>query len=57
MLADENGSVAVLIRGHAERKGEALSFDQIHLWQLRDGKATSFQSYQDGYAEDDFWSL
>jgi len=45
---------AVLVTGHTERKGQSASFDQIHLWQMRDGKTVSFQSYQDGYAEDDF---
>jgi uncharacterized protein len=49
--------VVVLATVHAQRNGVAASFPEVHVWRLRNGKATEFREYQgDEQREDRFWS-
>jgi ketosteroid isomerase-like protein len=42
---------------NAERNGLSAAFPEIHVWRMRDGKATEFREYQgDEQREDRFWS-
>ena len=49
--------VVVLCTESARRGGRAWSSPQVHVWTVRDGKATVFEEYPgDQQAEDEFWS-
>jgi hypothetical protein len=56
VLAD-GALVVVLATVNAQRSGVAASFQEVHVWRLKDGKATEFREYQgDEQREDRFWS-
>jgi uncharacterized protein len=56
VLADGD-LVVVLATVNAKRNGVAASFPEIHVWRLKNGKATEFREYQgDEQREDGFWS-
>jgi len=49
--------VVVLCTTSARRGGRSWSSPQIHVWTVKDGKATSFREYAgDEQTEDEFWS-
>ena len=49
--------VVVLCTENARRGSRSWSSPQIHVWTVRDGKATVFEEYPgDQQAEDEFWS-
>lgn len=49
--------LVVLATVNARRNGVAESFPEVHVWRMRDGKATEFREYQgDEQREDRFWS-
>ena len=53
----EDDLVVVLVTVNAERNGLSASFPEIHVWRMKDGKATDFREYQgDEQREDRFWS-
>jgi hypothetical protein len=53
----ENDLVVVLVTVNAERNGLSSSFPEIHVWRMKNGKATDFREYQgDEQREDRFWS-
>jgi ketosteroid isomerase-like protein len=50
--------VVALVTESAERGGKHWSSPQVHLWTVKNGKATVFWQYQgDQQTEDEFWSL
>jgi ketosteroid isomerase-like protein len=56
VLADGD-LVMVLTTVNAQRNGVAASFSEVHVWRLKNGKATEFREYQgDEQREDRFWS-
>jgi ketosteroid isomerase-like protein len=56
VLSDDDLVVA-LVTVKAERHGARASFPEVHVWRLRNGKATEFREYQgDEQREDRFWS-
>ena len=49
--------VIALTRETGDRNGKVLDITGVHIWQVRDGKATDFQgTATDVHAEDEFWS-
>ena len=49
--------VVVLATTHAQRNGVSTSFREVHVWRMKNGKATEFCEYQgDEQREDRFWS-
>lgn len=53
----EDDLVVALVTVNAERNGLSASFPEIHVWRMREGKATDFREYQgDEQREDRFWS-
>ena len=49
--------VVVLCTESAERGGRSWSAPQIHVWTVKDGKATVFREYEgDQQGDDEFWS-
>jgi ketosteroid isomerase-like protein len=49
--------VVVLCTESARRGGRSWSSPQVHVWTIKDGKATVFCEYMgDQQAEDEFWS-
>ena len=49
--------VVVLCTESAQRGGRSWSSPQVHVWTVRDGRATVFWQYQgDQQTEDEFWS-
>jgi len=49
--------VVVLCTEFARRGGRSWSSPQVHVWTVKDGKATVFREYPgDQQAEDEFWS-
>lgn len=49
--------VVVLCTESAERSGRSWSSPQVHVWTVKQGKATMFWQYQgDQQTEDEFWS-
>ena len=49
--------VVVLATVNAQRNMIAASFPEVHVWRLKNGKATEFREYQgDEQREDQFWS-
>jgi len=56
VLADDDLVVA-LTTVNARRNGVSASFPEVHVWRLKNGKATEFREYQgDEQREDRFWS-
>jgi uncharacterized protein len=53
----EDDLVVVLVTVNAQRNGVSASFPEVHVWQMKNGKATTFREYQDDeQREDRFWS-
>ena len=53
----EGDLVVALVTVNAKRGGVSQSFPEVHVWQMRDGKAVAFREYQgDEQREDRFWS-
>ena len=53
----EGDLVVALVTANAERNGLAASFPEVHVWQMKNGKATDFREYQgDELREDRLWS-
>ena len=53
----EDDLVVALVTVNAERNGLSASFPEIHVWRMKNGKATDFREYQgDEQREDQFWS-
>ncbi|MGE0257130.1 MAG: nuclear transport factor 2 family protein [Alphaproteobacteria bacterium] len=53
----EGDLVVVLATVMARRNENSASFPEVHVWRMRDGKATEFREYQgDEQREDRFWS-
>jgi uncharacterized protein len=49
--------VVVLCTESAQRGARSWSSPQVHVWTVRDGRATVFHQYQgDQQTEDEFWS-
>jgi len=49
--------VVALCTESAEREGKRWSSPQVHVWTVKNGKATVFWQYQgDQQTEDEFWS-
>jgi uncharacterized protein len=49
--------VVVLCTESARRAGRSWSAPQVHVWTVKDGKATVFREYPgDQQAEDEFWA-
>ena len=49
--------VVVLCTTSARRGGRSWSSPQVHVWTLKDGKATAFREYAgDAQTEDEFWA-
>jgi uncharacterized protein len=58
ILDSGDGTVAVLVTETAQREDARLDVASVHVWQVRDGKVTSFRDFPaDAYAMDEFWSL
>jgi len=56
VLADGDLVVA-LVTVNAQRNGVSASFPEVHVWKMKNGKATEFREYQgDEQREDRFWS-
>jgi len=46
-----------LVTVKAQRNGVSASLPEVHVWRLKNGKATDFREYQgDKQREDRFWS-
>ncbi len=53
----ENDLVVALVTVNAQRHGLSASFPEVHVWRMKNGKATDFREYQgDEQREDHFWS-
>jgi hypothetical protein len=53
----EDDFVVVLVTVNAQRNGVSASFPEVHVWRMKNGKATAFREYQgDEQQEDRFWS-
>jgi ketosteroid isomerase-like protein len=56
ILADRD-RVVVLCRESASHAGRSWSSPQVHVWTVKDGRATAFWEYEgDQQGEDEFWS-
>jgi len=56
VLADGDLVVA-LVTVNAQRNEVSASFPEVHVWKMKNGKATEFREYQgDEQREDRFWS-
>ena len=56
VLTDDD-LVVVLATIKAQRNGVSASFPEVHVWQLRNGKAIEFREYQgDEQREEQFWA-
>ena len=54
----EGDRVVILCTETARRGGRSWSSPQVHVWTIKDGRATAFYQYQgDQQAEDEFWSI
>jgi uncharacterized protein len=50
--------VVVLCTESARRAGRSWSSPQVHVWTVKDGRATAFWEYEgDQQGEDEFWSM
>jgi uncharacterized protein len=50
--------VVVLCTESASRAGRSWSSPQVHVWTVKDGRATAFWEYEgDQQGEDEFWSM
>jgi hypothetical protein len=53
----EGDLVVALVTVIAQRYGASASFPEVHVWRIKNGKATEFREYQgDEQREDRFWS-
>jgi hypothetical protein len=53
----EDDLVVALVTVIAQRNGISAAFPEVHIWQMKDGKAIGFREYQgDEQREDHFWS-
>jgi ketosteroid isomerase-like protein len=53
----EDDVVVVLTTVNAQRNGISASFPEVHVWRMKNGKATEFREYQgDEQREGLFWS-
>ncbi|MGY8662502.1 nuclear transport factor 2 family protein [Bradyrhizobium sp. UFLA05-109] len=53
----EDDLVVALVTVNAQRNGLSASFPEVHVWRMKNGKATDFREYQgDEQREDQFWS-
>jgi hypothetical protein len=54
-----NGNrVVVLCTESAQRAGQNWSSSQVHVWTVKDGRATVFWEYEgDQQGEDEFWAM
>jgi uncharacterized protein len=49
--------VVVLCTESAQRGGRSWTAPQVHVWTVKDGKATAFREYEgDEQGDDEFWS-
>ena len=56
LLASKDHVVA-LCTLHGNRSDKTLDVNRVHIWHVRDGKATEFWGLpDDAYATDEFWS-
>jgi ketosteroid isomerase-like protein len=56
-IISEGDRVVALTTVSAERHGQSWSSPEVHVWQVRDGKAFDFREFQgDQQAEDAFWA-
>ena len=56
LLANDDHGVA-LVHLTAERDGKSLDSNDVHVWHIRDGRATEQWIHPgDQYAADEFWS-
>src|SRR5437667_4620008 len=47
----------VFTASNAQRNGVSASFSEVHVWRMKNGKATDFREFQgDEQREDRFWS-
>jgi uncharacterized protein len=54
----EGDRVVILCTETARRGGRSWSSPQVHVWTIKNGRATAFREYQgDQQAEDEFWSI
>jgi ketosteroid isomerase-like protein len=57
VLDNGEDKVVLLLTETAQREDKSLSHTALHVWGLRDGKATSFQGFsEDDYENDEFWA-
>jgi uncharacterized protein len=57
ILADRD-RVVVLCTESASRAGRSWSSPQVHVWTVKDGRATAFWEYEgDQQGDDEFWSM
>lgn len=55
-LLSSEEHVVVLVTAHAERDGRSLDSRNVHVWHVRDGKASEFWGFSDDqYRDDAFW--
>ena len=55
-VLEDGEVVVVLVTVHAQRNGVSASFPEVHVWQMRNGKALAFREYQgDEERENKFW--
>jgi ketosteroid isomerase-like protein len=48
--------VVALVESHGEREGKTLNDRAVHVWHVKDGKATEFWGHSgDQYTDDEFW--
>jgi ketosteroid isomerase-like protein len=56
-VLDKDDLVVALVTVNAQRNGVPASFSEVHVWRMKDQKATEFREYQgDEQREDQFWS-
>jgi uncharacterized protein len=54
----EGDRVVILCTENARRGGRSWSSPQVHVWTIKNGRATAFREYQgDQQTEDEFWSI
>ncbi|MDX6511021.1 MAG: uncharacterized protein QOE36_525 [Gaiellaceae bacterium] len=57
ILDNGDDTVVALVRHVAQREGAELDMAAVHVWKVRDGKASSHHSFvADDHASDEFWS-
>jgi len=57
-ILSNHDRVVVLCTETARRAGRTWSSPQVHVWTVKDGRATAFWEYEgDQQSEDEFWSM